>query len=98
MCQNLKSGEIVWTEKSKLGKGAIAYADGMLYCLGEKKGTVVLIEASPKGWKEASRFELDPQSEIRKPRGRIWTHPVIVGGRLYLRDQDIVYCYDVSGK
>ena len=97
MCQNLKSGDIVWTEKSKLGKGAIAYADGMFYCLGEKKGTVVLIEASPEGWKEAGSFKLDPQSEIRKSRGRIWTHPVVIGGRLFLRDQDLVYCYDVSG-
>ena len=97
MCQDIKSGEIQWTEKSALEKGAIGYADGLLYCLGEKDGNVVLIEASPKAWNEISRFKLEPQSEIRKPRGRIWTHPVIVGGRLYLRDQDLIYCYDVKG-
>ena len=95
VCQNFKTGEQVWTEK-KLGKGAIGCADGMLYCLDEGKGTVVLIEASPDGWKEHGRFTLDPQTKIRNPQGRIWTHPVISNGRLYLRDQDLIYCYDVK--
>lgn len=96
-CQELKTGEIKWTER-ELGKGAIGYADGMLYCLGESDGVVVLIEASPEGWKEHGRFTLDPQTEIRADKGAIWVHPVILNGRLYLRDQDLIYCYDVSGK
>ncbi len=95
-CQDFKTGELVWSEKSKLGKGAIAYADGMLYCLDETKGTVVLIEASPKGWVEHGRFTLEPLSEIRSNKGHIWTHPVISNGRLYLRDQDLIYCYAVK--
>jgi len=36
-----------------------------------------------------------PQTEIRKPQGRIWTHPVIVGGKLYFRDQDKLHCFDI---
>ena len=95
-CQNFKSGEVVWKDRS-LGKGAIGYADGMIYCLDEKKGTVVLAEASPKAWKERGRFTLEPQTEIRAASGGIWVHPVILNGRLYLRDQDLIYCYDVSG-
>ncbi len=95
-CQNFKTGKIEWAEKS-LGKGAIGYADGMIYCVSEKKGEVTLAEASPKEWKERGRFTLEPQSEIRSPRGAIWVHPVILNGRLYLRDQDLIYCYDVSG-
>ncbi|MCA9187461.1 MAG: PQQ-binding-like beta-propeller repeat protein, partial [Planctomycetales bacterium] len=97
MCQDFKSGEITWNEKS-FGKGAIGYADGMFYCLSEDDGTVVLIEASTEGWKEHGRFKLEPQSEIRSSRGRIWTHPVIAGGKLYLRDQDLIYCFDVQAK
>ncbi len=97
-CQKLDSGEIVWSERKALRKGAIGYADGRLYCLEEKSGTVVLAEASTQGWKEHGRFTLEPQTELRKPSGRIWTHPVIVGGRLYLRDQDLIYCYDVAAK
>ncbi|HEV7402990.1 MAG TPA: PQQ-binding-like beta-propeller repeat protein [Chthoniobacteraceae bacterium] len=95
-CQDFKTGGLVWAEKAKLGKGAVTYADGMLYCLDESKGTVVLIEASPKGWAEHGRFTLDPLSQIRSKQGHIWTHPVISNGRLYLRDQDLIYCYAVK--
>ena len=96
VCQDWKTGEEKWVEKGKLGKGAIAYADGMLYLLEEKSGTVVLIEASPNGWSEKSRFTLSPQTSIRNPRGAVWTHPVVANGKLYLRDQDLVFCFDVK--
>jgi len=97
-CQEFATGEKVWQNKKVLGKGAIGYADGHFYCISEDEGEVVLIEASTDGWQERGRFELQPQTELRKPRGKIWTHPVITGGKLYLRDQDLVYCYDVSHK
>ena len=57
---------------------------------------MALVEASPKGWKEHGRFKLDPQTTIRSSRGRIWTHPVISNGKLFLRDQDLIFCYDVK--
>jgi outer membrane protein assembly factor BamB len=97
VCQNFKTGEEVWSHRG-FGKGAVAYADGMLYCMDENGGNVVLAEASPAGWKEHSRFKLDPQSKIRNPQGRIWTHPVISNGKLYLRDQDLLHCYDIKQK
>ncbi len=96
VCQDWKTGEQKWNEKSKLGKGAIGYADGMFYCLEESSGTVALIEASPDGWNEKGRFKLDPQTTIRSPQGHIWTHPVIANGNLYLRDQDLIFCYSVK--
>jgi outer membrane protein assembly factor BamB len=95
ICQDFKTGEEVWSHK-ELRKGAIGAADGMLYCLEENTGTVVLVEASPKGWKESGRFKLTPQTKIRSSSGKIWTHPVISHGRLYLRDQDLIYCFDVK--
>ncbi|HET6410388.1 MAG TPA: PQQ-binding-like beta-propeller repeat protein [Chthoniobacteraceae bacterium] len=94
-CLDFKTGEIKWQEK-KLGKGAVGYADGMLYLLDEKSGECVLIEASPEGWKENGRFKLDPQTSIRSSQGAIWTHPVISNGRLYLRDQDLIHAYAVK--
>ena len=57
-----------------------------------------MIDASPEGWQEHGRFTLDPQTKIRKDRGKIWTHPVIANGKLYLRDQDLIYCYDVKAE
>lgn len=97
-CQNLATGEEVWSEKAALGKGAVAYADGRLYCLAENNGTLALAEASAKGWKEHGRFKLEPQTTQRNPQGRIWTHPVIVEGKLYLRDQELLHCYDVKAR
>ena len=96
VCQDFETGEQVWAEKKALGKGAIACADGMLYCVDEGSGEVVLIEASPEGWNEKGRFKLEPQSEYRSPSGKIWTHPTIANGKLYLRDQEIVYCFDIK--
>ncbi len=96
MCQNLSSGEMVWNEKSKLGKGSLTYADGRLYCLDEASGTCVLVDATIDGWTEHGRVTIDPKSEQRADAGRIWTHPVVCNGRLYLRDQEIICCYDLT--
>ncbi len=97
-CQDFATGKKVWQERQVLGKGAIAYADNHFFCLSEDEGEVVLIAATPEAWKEQGRFTLSPQTELRKPRGKIWVHPVIADGRLYLRDQEYVYCYDVRAK
>jgi outer membrane protein assembly factor BamB len=96
MAQDFKTGEAVWSEEEKLGKGSIAYADGRFYLLEKDEGTVVLIDASPEGWMEHGRFQLPYDSKIRKPKWLIWTHPVISGGRLYLRNQDLLFSYDIK--
>jgi outer membrane protein assembly factor BamB len=96
-CLDWKSGEVKWADKS-LGKGALHCADGMLYLLDERDGSVVLADAAETGWKEHGRFKLDPQTTQRKPDGRIWTHPVVSNGKLYLRDQELLFCYDVKEK
>jgi outer membrane protein assembly factor BamB len=93
ICQDFKSGEVKWSDKG-VGKGAIAYADGHFYCRSESgKGLVALIEATPEGYKEKSRFEQPDRSSKNS-----WPHPVIANGKLYLRDQDVLLCYDVQGK
>jgi outer membrane protein assembly factor BamB len=92
-CQDFKSGEAKWQEKEKLGKGSLAYADEHFYLRSEDKGTVALIDASPEGYREHGRFE-QPGRTDRK----CWSHPVVAGGKLYLRDQDLLLCYDVKGK
>ncbi|MCB1227245.1 MAG: PQQ-binding-like beta-propeller repeat protein [Verrucomicrobiales bacterium] len=95
-CMEFATGKVVWAEKKALGKGAIHYCDGRFILLEESSGTVVMIDASADGWKERGRFVLEAQSAERSPQGKIWTHPVVANGHLYLRDQERLSCYDVS--
>jgi outer membrane protein assembly factor BamB len=94
VCQEFKTGKEVWAN-NKVGKGSLTYADGRLYCYTEGDGTVCLIDASPDGWKERGRFKIPQQSKLNR-QGKIWTHPVVANGRLYLRDQDLLFCYDIK--
>jgi outer membrane protein assembly factor BamB len=89
-CLNWKTGDVAWSDRS-VGKGSVIYADGHLYARGEA-GPIALVEAVPTGYVEKGRFETPDRS-----RENAWAHPVITGGRLYLRDQDVLFCYDVKG-
>jgi outer membrane protein assembly factor BamB len=84
------TGEVVWRDRS-VGKGSVIYADGHLYCQGEN-GAIGLVEASPGGYKEKSRFQ------ITRGEFPMWTLPVIANGRLYIRDQDTLYSYDIKAR
>lgn len=95
-CQEFTTGKSMWSEKRKLGRGSITFADGNLYCCAEEGGDVVMIEATSKGWNELGRLKLPKESTLRKPSGRLWTHPVVANGRLYIRDQELLFCYDVG--
>ncbi len=97
VCFDYKTGpdEPVWSSK-KLDKGSITYADGHFYCYGESKGTLVQIKATPEGWQEVGRFTIPKLSPTRPGQGKVWTHPVVAGGKLYLRDYEHLYCYDIG--
>jgi outer membrane protein assembly factor BamB len=96
VCQQFETGDIVWSEKAKLRDGSVVFADGRLYCYTEGDGTIALVQASPKGWHESGRFKIPQQSTQRQAQGRIWTPPVVAGGRLFLRDQELLFCYEVK--
>jgi outer membrane protein assembly factor BamB len=72
-----------------IGKGSATYADGCLYCLNERRG-VAMVRATPKAHEILSQFVLPEGGE-----GPTWAHPVVCGGRLYLRHSDYLYAYDV---
>jgi outer membrane protein assembly factor BamB len=98
ICQDWKTGEMVWNEKDRYTlKGAVHVADGHIYALNEDDGTLTLVEVSPRGYKEKGRFQLAPQSSERNPKGKVWSHPLVLNGKLYLRDQQYVVAYDVKG-
>lgn len=96
VCQEFKTGKVLWEDQRSLGRGSIAFADGRLYCVAEKGGAVVLVEPSADEWKEKGRFKLPEQSKKRLPSGGLWTHPAIANGKLYVRDQELLFCYDVK--
>jgi len=84
------TGEVAWQNRS-VGKGSLTFADDRLYLYSEG-GVVGLAEASPTGYLEHGRFEL------KTGRLHTWSHPVVSGGKLFLRDQDVIYAYDVRAK
>ncbi len=91
-CLELKTGNVMWKAEG-VKKGSISYADGMLYLYGIDKGHTMLVPATPEEFKPTGEFKL---SEKKGPPAR--PHPVIEGGRLYLRFYDKLYCYDVKEK
>ena len=101
MCLDWKTGQKVWFNRpqkvERNASGAISYANGQLYLYSDS-GIAVLIEASPKGWEEKGRFTI-PTKSTQPPKARkIWTHPVIANGRLYLRDNEYLFSFDISAK
>ena len=88
-CLDFQTGKQLWKSD---GKGSVTFADGMLYLLDEK-GTIKLVRATP------DKYEL--HGEFRVPeggKGPYWAHPVVCGGRLYVRHSDKLFVYDISGK
>jgi outer membrane protein assembly factor BamB len=87
VCLEFATGKLMWRHRS-VGKGSVSYADGHLYVLSENN-VVGLVEATPAGYREKGRFRIADQGAAS------WAHPVISGGRLYLRNQGILASYDI---
>jgi outer membrane protein assembly factor BamB len=87
-CLDLETGEVMWNERG-VGKGSLCYADGMLYLFGERGGKAALATCSPEGMEIRGTFSVEGT-------GTSWAHPVVIGGRLYLRYDVNLYCFDVS--
>ena len=85
-CLDFNTGRKMWQSP---GKGSLTYADGRLYCLDER-GTMSLVKTTPEKWEEVSSFRLP-----RGGKGLYWAHPVVCGGRLYLRHSDQLFAYDI---
>lgn len=89
-CLELESGKVMWSEKG-VGKGSLCYADGMLYTFSEKGAVMGLVEANPEKFEMKGTFTVQGTNQS-------WAHPVVTGGRLYVRYADNLYCYDVKAR
>ncbi len=88
-CLDFLTGKQVWKSD---GKGSVTFADGMLYMLDER-GTMRLVKASPAKFEKSGEFKV--------PKGgdsMYWAHPVVCGGRLYIRHGDKLFAYDISSR
>ena len=89
VCLDWDTGEVMYDEEWH-NKGAMIYADGMLYVFEEKQGHVGLVEATPEGFNVVSSFQV---SDGRGPR---WAHPSIYDDKLFLRHHDVLLVYDIK--
>lgn len=87
-CADFLTGQIKQSDKT-LSKVAITSADGMIYCLNHR-GRMSLLEITPAGFRIVSHFDLE-----KKPDNSYLGHPVVCGGRLYLRYAEHLYAYEV---
>lgn len=89
-CLEFGTGKVMWKNRS-VGKGSLTYADGMLYLFSENN-VVGLADANPKEYVERGRFQVADQGWPS------WAYPVVIGGKLYIRNQKTLTAYDVKAK
>ena len=89
-CMEFETGKILWQNRS-VGKGSVLAVGKYLICRSER-GPVALVEMNPAEYVEKGRFEQPERSNAPS-----WPYPVVANNRLYLRDQDVLLCYDLSG-
>jgi outer membrane protein assembly factor BamB len=90
-----KEGKELWLEQG-IGKGSVSFASGMFYCYSESKGECALVEPSNTEWKLISKFTIPETSKKRPGQGKIWPHPVIANGKLYLRDYEKLFVFNIG--
>jgi outer membrane protein assembly factor BamB len=91
ICIDFISGKVAWggnIRNAGQSSAAVLYADGRLYYR-YQNGTVLLVEATPEGYREKGTFTIP---EVTRPS---WPHLALADGRLYVREQDALYAYDV---
>jgi len=92
VCIEFLTGKVMWRVGQPAGgSAAVAYADGRLYFRYES-GSMVLIEATPEGYRQKGMFTIPVKT------AESWPHPSIADGRLYLRDNDTLMCFDIKKK
>jgi len=91
------TGKVLWQE-AKAGAGSIVATGNRLYVHTED-GDVILVEASADSYREKGRFTPpDRPKKTRAAMEKAWAYPAIANGRLYIRELDSLWAYDIGGK
>ena len=91
MCVDWKTGRTVF-EQRDCGRGAITFAEGLIYFLSER-GDFRLIRPNPEKYDIVGRWSIPEKGE-----GPVWAHMVIHDRKLYIRHGEFLYCYDIARK
>ena len=94
LCVEFATGTVKWEEWA-LGPASLCFADARLYLHGEN-GEVALVEPVPAGYREKGRFSPPNQPQKSNSMEKAWAYPVVANGRLYIRDHQMLWCYDVK--
>ena len=86
---DLKTGQTKWQEC--VGAGQVCWGDGLLYVFADSGGRISLVDPAAEGDKTKGTFSVEGT-------GKSWAHPVVIDGRLLLRYDTNLYCYDVKAK
>lgn len=96
LCVEFNTGNIKWEERA-LGPASLCFADGRLY-LHAESGEVALIEPTSDGYREKGRFAPPAQPQRIEAMEKAWAYPVVANGLLYIRDHNLLWCYDVKAR
>lgn len=97
LAQDLQTGKTLWSKNLRSGKsGSIAFADGMLYCYDEAEGVCFLAKPSTTGWEPVGQVKIPEVTGLDRKQGKIWAHPVIADKKLFLRDQEKLFAFDIA--
>lgn len=105
-CQEFAKGTLKWEEPGDPvcnGSGATISAGGMLYLVSDL-GEVGLADADPKAFNLVSSFKMPQLSKFPASKrttsknSKVWSHPAVANGYLYVRDAEFIYCYDIRDK
>jgi outer membrane protein assembly factor BamB len=95
VCIEFTTGKVRWSEKA-VGPASVLYADGRLYAHEEKGGAVVLAEVSPDKFVEKGRFIPPDRPKQVNPGEQAWAYLALANGRLYVRENGVLWCYEVK--
>jgi outer membrane protein assembly factor BamB len=92
-CADFLTGRVLWSRKGGEGRGSasMTYADGKLY-IRYSDGWVALADAT------ADKYTLLSEFKVPNGKNNTWAHPVVSGGKLYIRELDTLYCHDIAAK
>jgi outer membrane protein assembly factor BamB len=87
-CVDVETGERRWRKgRYDHGQVLLLAEQGLLLVVAEN-GTAILLRANPQQHEELSRFQAI--------KGKTWNHPVLVRGRLYVRNAEEIACYELA--